>query len=170
MTTAERSAGLSVRDADPSDFHALVRLWHAGWTDAHAEIVPTTLARLRTLDDFSTRMRAMYGSVRVIGPVGAPIGFHAIKADELDQFYITARARGTGAAELLLRDAETRLAAAGTRIAWLACAIGNERAARFYEKHGWRRSGIVTHHPDTPEGPFALQVWRYEKRLMEDAG
>jgi len=143
-----------------------VRLWHAGWNDAHAGIVPPTLARLRTLEDFSTRMRKMYDIVRTIGPVGSPIGFHAIKGDELEQFYITARARGTGAAGLLLHDAESRLAAGGTRIAWLACAIGNERAARFYEKHGWRRIGTVTHHPDTPEGPFALDVWRYEKPLL----
>ena len=26
-------------------------------------------------------------------------------------------------------------------VAWLACAIGNDRAARFYEKSGWRRAG-----------------------------
>jgi ribosomal protein S18 acetylase RimI-like enzyme len=154
-----------VRDGVDADFGALVRLWQAGWTDAHAEIVPAALARLRTLADFTTRMRNMFGIVRVIGPVGAPLGFHAVKGDELEQFYVSARVRGTGAAELLLHDAETRLAAGGTRIAWLACALGNDRAARFYEKHGWRRVGTVTHHPETPEGPFALDVWRYEKPL-----
>jgi GNAT superfamily N-acetyltransferase len=159
---------MEVRDAEPPDFEALVRLWQAGWTDAHAAVVPAGLAHLRTLDDFATRMRNMYGSVRVIGPVGAPIGFHAVKSDELEQFYVSARARGTGAAALLLHDAESRLAAGGTRIAWLACAIGNERAARFYEKHGWRRIGTVTHHPETPQGPFALEVWRYEKALGGD--
>jgi len=154
-----------VRDAVDADFGALVRLWQAGWTDAHADIVPAALARLRTLADFTTRMRKMFASVRVIGPVGAPVGFHAVKGDELDQFYVSARVRGTGAAELLLHDAEARLAAGGTRIAWLACAIGNDRAARFYEKHGWRRVGIVTNSPETPEGPFPMQVWRYEKAL-----
>jgi GNAT superfamily N-acetyltransferase len=165
----ERECGLSVRDADSADFHALVRLWQAGWADAHAEIAPPGLAQLRTLEDFSARMRKMLGTVRVIGPVGAPIGFHAIKGNELEQFYITARARGTGAALFLLQDAESRLAAGGTRIAWLACAIGNERAARFYEKHGWRRTGTVPHRVDTQAGPFTLEVWRYEKPLMPAA-
>ena len=162
----EHAGGLSVRDADPADFQALVRLWQSGWTDAHAGIVPPGLARLRTLEDFTTRMRKMYDRLRVIGPVGTPIGFHAIKGDELEQFYITARARGTGAAEYLLRDAESRLAGGGTRVAWIACAIDNDRAARFYEKHGWRRIGTEAHQADTPEGPFQLDVWRYEKPLL----
>jgi len=49
--------------------------------------------------------------------------------------------------------------------AWLACAIGNERAARFYEKHGWRRAGIVTNAAETSQGVFMLDVWRYEKTV-----
>ena len=154
-----------VRHAVDADFGPLVRLWQAGWTDAHQDISPAALARLRTLADFTTRMRNMFSSVRVIGPVGAPVGFHAVKGDELEQFYVSARVRGTGAAVLLLHDAQARLAAGGTRIAWLACAIDNDRAARFYEKHGWRRAGTVMHSVETPEGPFALQVWRYEKVL-----
>ena len=64
-----------------------------------------------------------------------------------------------------MADAEARLAERGVETAWLACAIGNERAARFYEKSGWRRAGIMVNHADTAEGPFPLEVWRYEKRL-----
>jgi hypothetical protein len=32
---------------------------------------------------------------------------------------------------------------------WLACAIGNDRAARFSEKSGWRRAVIVAYDADT---------------------
>ena len=60
---------------------------------------------------------------------------------------------------------EARLAANGTATAWLACAIGNQRAARFYEKCGWRRVGNMINRLDTPTGIFPLEVWRYEKRL-----
>ncbi len=63
-----------------------------------------------------------------------------------------------------MADAEARLAADGVEIAWLACAIGNERAARFYEKCGWRRAGTVVYQPDAGNGT-PLEVWRYEKRL-----
>jgi RimJ/RimL family protein N-acetyltransferase len=48
---------------------------------------------------------------------------------------------------------------------WLSCAIGNQRAMRFYEKLGWRRTGVMVNQADTSAGPFALETWRYEKDL-----
>jgi hypothetical protein len=66
-----------------------------------------------------------------------------------------------------MTDAETRLAKGGFEIAWLACAIGNDRAARFYKKSGWRRVGILTYQAETSDGTFPLQLWRYEKKLTE---
>jgi hypothetical protein len=42
---------------------------------------------------------------------------------------------------------------------------GSACAARFYEKHGWRRLAQLNHEAYTPEGVFPLKVWRYEKRL-----
>lgn len=68
---------------------------------------------------------------------------------------------GAGIAALLMTDVEARLAASGTRRAWLDCAIGNLRAARFYEKCGWQRTGVVT----TTLGTSPLEIWRYEKDL-----
>ena len=65
----------------------------------------------------------------------------------------------------LIDDAEARLAESGITTAWLACAIGNDRAARFYEKCGWHRSGTMVNHLETREGEFLLEVWRYEKPL-----
>jgi RimJ/RimL family protein N-acetyltransferase len=58
---------------------------------------------------------------------------------------------------------------AGVETAWLACAVGNERAARFYEKCGWRRAATV---PDEPydSGGIVFEVWRYEKTLPARAG
>jgi ribosomal protein S18 acetylase RimI-like enzyme len=88
-----------------------------------------------------------------------------IHEDELYQLYVSPQARGTGIAAALLADGEARLAANGTATAWLACAIGNQRAARFYEKCGWRRVGNMINRLDTPHGIFPLEVWRYEKRL-----
>ena len=75
-------------------------------------------------------------------------------------------ARGEGVAAALIDDAEARLAQAGVRTAWLACAIGNERAARFYEKRGWQRAGTMMDPLDAQEGISPLEVWRYEKNLL----
>ena len=49
----------------------------------------------------------------------------------------------------------------------LSGAIGNGRAARFYEKSGWTLARIETVPTETSEGLFPLEVWRYEKRLAD---
>ena len=156
---------MPARDAREDEVETLAELWWRGWQDAHAKILPAELARMRTLASFAERLRAGLAEVRAIGPAGRPLGFHWVKDDELYQLYVSAAARGAGAAAALIADAETRLRGAGVKTAWLACAIGNARAARFYEKSGWRLAGTVTSILDTPEGPFPLEVWRYEKRL-----
>jgi GNAT superfamily N-acetyltransferase len=88
-----------------------------------------------------------------------------VKGDELYQLFVAAPARGSGVATALIADAEDRLRQDGVQTAWLACAIGNERAARFYEKSGWYRVGTVVQLLDTVDGIFPLEVWRYEKSL-----
>lgn len=154
---------MTPRAAWESEVDYLARLWHAGWQDAHAAIVPVELARQRTPDSFRVRMRDGLKDVRVIGPGGAPLGFTMLKGDELNQIYVAREARGQGVAAALIADAEANLAAAGVRTGWLACAVGNDRAARFYEKAGWRRAGTVISQLELPEGPLRLPVWRYEK-------
>ena len=156
---------MSVRAAEEPDLDALARLWWTGWRDAHAAIVPEALVRLRTLETFRDRIGRALPDLRVIGPVGTPRAFHLIKDDELYQFYVAAEARGTGVAAELMADAEAVLAVRGVQTAWLACAIGNDRAARFYEKAGWIMTGVADVPAETASGPFPLQVWRYEKRL-----
>ncbi|MEO5818907.1 MAG: GNAT family N-acetyltransferase [Vicinamibacteraceae bacterium] len=156
------------RDADVDEIDALASLWLEGWRDAHTGIVPVELARHRTFDSFRDRLRAALGETRAVGPRGAPLGFTMLKGDELYQLYVARSARGTGVAASLMADAERRLAGRGVATAWLACAIGNERAARFYEKHGWHRSGIVVNVAETSLGGFNLDVWRYEKTVAPD--
>ena len=156
---------MAVRSAIPSDIPYLARLWHDGWQDAHAAILPAELARLRTLESFAERLTQRLDDVRVIGSTGAPAGFCMLKDDELYQLFVAPEARGAGVAAVLMDDAEARLAARGHATAWLACAIGNERAARFYRKHGWTYTGPFVNRLDTSAGPFDLEVWRYEKHL-----
>ena len=156
---------MDIRDAKEYEVDALAKIWYDGWNDAHAQIVPAELKRIRTLESFIERMRAALPAVRVAGPSGSPVGFHMLKDDELYQLYVSVNSRGSGVAAALIADAEAQLAAAGFETGWLACAIGNDRAARFYEKSGWRRVGNMINPLETPDGILDLEVWRYEKRV-----
>jgi GNAT superfamily N-acetyltransferase len=157
---------MQVRSADAAEIDRLARLWHDGWHQTHASLVPQELIRFRTTESFRERLQAAFPNVHVAGPIGAPIGFYVLKGDELSQLFVSPEAHGSGVAAALISDAEARLAAEhGVETAWLACAIGNVRAARFYEKSGWRLAGTVVNPAETSSGPFLLEVWRYEKRL-----
>lgn len=156
---------MTVRPAEPAEIDHLAKVWYEGWQDAHARILPAELIRIRTLESFRDRLGEALPRVRVVGPSPAPVGFCILKGDELYQLYVSAEARGSGVAAALVADAEVRLAEDGVEVAWLACAIGNDRAARFYEKCGWRRAGTVAYQPDAADGA-PLEVWRYEKRLV----
>jgi GNAT superfamily N-acetyltransferase len=156
---------VDVRRADPYELEAIADLWHAAWLDAHEAIVPPALTAVRTRDSFVPRLQAAFDDLRVIGPPAHPRGFCILRGDELYQLFVAREARGAGVAAALLADAEQRLRDRGVRRAWLSCAIGNERAARFYEKSGWLRAGSVVETLPTTAGPFELEVWRYEKDL-----
>lgn len=156
---------MTVRNAHPKDVDTLAQLWFDGWQDAHAKILPAELARLRTLEGFRDRLQDALSCVRVIDLHGALIGFSMVKGDELYQLYVSSPARGSGVAAALIDDAMALFRADGVETAWLACAIGNSRAARFYEKSGWRCVATMTSPLNTQAGVFPLEVWRYEISL-----
>jgi GNAT superfamily N-acetyltransferase len=156
---------MQVRPADPAGIDHLAQLWHDVWHGSHAHLAPPELVRLRTLQSFRDRLAVMLPDVCVAGPVGAPLGLCALKGDELYQLFVSPEAHGSGVAAALIADAEARLAARGVALAWLACAVGNMRAARFYEKSGWRNAGTFVMQSETSNGPFPVDQWRFEKRL-----
>jgi Acetyltransferases len=156
---------MDVRAVEEGEIGHLAKIWYDGWHDAHAQIVPAELTRLRTLESFRDRLEAALPNVRVVGPSGEPVGFCIVKGSELYQLFVSPQSRGSGVAAALIADAEARLSENGVATAWLACAIGNERAAKFYEKCGWHRAGTMINHLETSKGTFPLEVWRYEKSL-----
>lgn len=154
-----------VRAGQSADLDRLTAIWFERWCDAHLAIVPAALTRVRTLGSFRDRLTAGLDQVRVAERDGVVVGFVMFKHDEIYQCYVAPEARGSDVAGALMDDAEATLSERGVKTAWLACAIGNDRAARFYETRGWRRAATVTYEADTSEGPFPLDNWRYEKAL-----
>ena len=155
----------TLREAQAQDVPAIADIWHQGWQDAHAPIMPAALARLRTRDSFVPRVEKRMGRLRVAEAAGRVLGFCMVEADELYQLYVGRAGRGAGVAAALLSEAETRMRAAGHSLGWLSCAIGNDRAIHFYEKSGWRCVGQTTEQLETADGPFPAQVLRFEKPL-----
>lgn len=148
------------------DSEAIAAIWHRGWHEAHAHLVPAGLTALRTMDSFLERVAAMLPDTVVAGAEAGVYGFCTIREDELYQLFVDPPGRGTGAAALLVADAEVRLAARGVKTAWLSCAIGNDRAGRCYEKCGWQRVGNMINEAVTAAGSYPLETWRYEKQLL----
>ena len=155
----------------PTHAHAphIAKIWSDGWHDAHDAIVPDALRKLRTDASFMKRTEDHLSDFRIAAMDDDVLGFHMTRADELYQMYVSAKARGTGVARALIADAEARILASGHGVAWLACAVGNARAMRFYEKSGWVNQGRRSVELDTPEVPFTLDVWRYEKAVNADS-
>ncbi len=164
-TTITDMPGLLLRPMDAADVEPLTDLWTQGWRDGHAGIVPDGLYSFRTREQFRDRLTGAPDLLHLTGPVGEPEGFVRLKGDELDQFYVDPSMRGTGLAQRLMAAAEDLLRRLGHRKVWLACSVGNDRAARFYEKSGWIRAGTTRYGAETAAGTFELDVWRYEKAL-----
>lgn len=153
------------RPAVPADLDPLARLWHDGWMEAHLAHVPAELTAKRTPASFRNRLDAFGDALRTAGPIGDPLGFAAIRDDEMEQLFVAPEARATGLATILLSDAEARLAASGIARAHLLCVIENTRAARFYERQGWQNMGVFREAVQTEDGPFTFDLLRFEKDL-----
>lgn len=150
----------------PSHIAAVAQIWHEGWHDGHAAVVPEALTRLRVLSSFQHRSAEQVPNTLVaLGQSGEVLGFCMVKDDEIYQMYLGPAARSTGLAQTVLSAGEARIGAAGHSTAWLHCAIGNARAAAFYEKCGWHNARVEIGQLDTSQGKFPLELWRFEKGL-----
>ena len=156
---------VSIRAASDADIPAIAQIWFDGWHDGHATICPAELTALRTIRSFLDRTESHLSQARVAVQGDDIIAFHMLQGAEVYQFYVASAGRGTGVATQLMQDAEGQFRADGVSAVWLACSIGNDRAARFYEKSGWVRNGTVIEHVEVSTGTFPLEVWRYEKGL-----
>jgi GNAT superfamily N-acetyltransferase len=157
---------MQFRTAKIGETEAIAQMWHKGWHEGHAAHVPADLVAMRTLAEFETRTASHLAQTTVLKVEGQIAGFHMLEGDELYQFYVAAGFRGTGVASTLMRHAEAALAG---RVAWLACAVGNARAARFYEKCGWQQAATFDYHVETASGPMTVSCWRYEKHLPPES-
>jgi ribosomal protein S18 acetylase RimI-like enzyme len=89
-------------------------------------------------------------SMLITGPIADPglaaivesaAGSPADTAIELSKFYIAEQRHGSGAAGTLMTATLAAAVGTGARICWLGVNQHNERAARFYARHGFEILG-----------------------------
>jgi ribosomal protein S18 acetylase RimI-like enzyme len=162
----------SLRPARAEDAEAVATIWRDGWADGHLGNVPEALVAARTPESFRSRAAERVGDTVVAVTVaggevagGEVAGFVMVVDDEVEQVYVSAEQRGSGAAALLLAEAERRVAGAGHRRAWLAVVPGNARARRFYERCGWSDEGRFDYAAAVPGETIAVPCHRYVKQV-----
>ena len=154
---------MTVRRATPEDAAEVAAVWHLGWQDGHAGLVPRELVDVRTPESFQVRAPDRVGDTTVATVDGAVAGFVMVVGDEVEQVYVSAAHRGTGVAKALMDEAERQVKANGHDKAWLAVVDGNARARAFYERVGWRDEGGFDYAAAGPDGPIAVPCRRYTK-------
>ena len=156
---------IRIRPATAADEGAIAAIWVPGWREAHEGRVPDELLEHRSADDLRGRVASMIETATVAEIDGSVAGFVVVRDDCVDQMYVGESHRGTGAAGALLTHAEGEIAERHER-AWLAVVAGNDRARRFYDRHGWTDEGLFDHltwRTDDREIPVPCR--RYEKDL-----
>lgn len=156
---------VTLRRGRPGDADTLAEIWHRGWRDGHLGLVPQELVEARTQASFRERVARRAGEMTVAVVEGALAGFVLVVGDEVEQVYVDGAYRGTGVADVLLREAERLVRAGGHARAWLAVVPGNGRARAFYERHAWRDEGELLYSAPTEKGPIPVPCRRYAKQV-----
>lgn len=156
-----------LRPATRHDRDAIVRIWATGWRDAHEGHVPAELTAARPPASFRAHFAERIDRTTVLEVDGDVAGFVTVVDDEVEQLYLDRDWRGSGVANLLLAEAERRVADADYDRAWLAVVAGNTRARRFYHRAGWRDDGEAVYAAFAGSGgsPVSVLVRRYVKDL-----
>ena len=172
-----------VRPAHLDDAPRLGEIHVAAWRAAYPGIMSAEfLAGLDPADFAANWVQALStpdNRVRnfVVEAAGRILGFGGVSAprdpaEVLDRLPTTDRlgqlahinldpaAFGTGVASVLFHRLEDELRADGFVRAYLMVAEGNERAMRFYAKHGWQRTDVTHTHgsPPIPERVFIAEL------------
>jgi putative acetyltransferase len=155
----------TLRPATAADMATVADIWHTAWHVAHPGHVPDGLTAARTLAAFRERTPARVADTTVAEVDGKVVGFTMTAEDEVEQVFVDPSHHGTGVAGALLEEAERRVHAAGFDQAWLAVVVGNARARRFYERHGWADAGDLPYVVTAGGATYTSPCRRYVKRL-----
>ncbi len=142
-------ADFFIRSADADDAPAILGCLAAAFEPYRTSYTPGAwLDTVLTSETLEHRLATMSVLVAV-SPGEGIIGTIALSIAAAGEGHLRGMAvlpawQGRGVAEALLESAETELVSAKCHRATLDTTEPLERAMRFYEKHGYRRSGKIT--------------------------
>ena len=135
-----------VREARPGDIERVAEIKVRNWADTYGPLVPSgVLGPFLDKDKSAAQIRELMRSPQIlllVGPgTGVVQGFaltYMARPPEpwLESLHVMREERGRGLGRQLMRETANRLLAAGYRSMSLGVIIGNDRAARFYERLG----------------------------------
>lgn len=132
MTRYNVAVTIRIRDFKPGDFEALWRM--------DQECFPPGIAYLKQELKAYIRHRGAFTLVGVDADHDKAQGFivaHAGPTGHIVTIDVSMAARRTGVGSMLLRAAEERLRAGGSRAVGLETAVDNIGALSFYKRHGY---------------------------------
>lgn len=153
---------VTVRKATAADARAIATIRVSSWKATYPGLVPDAL--LQRLDiGRETHLRAAHWPSRHADPRtvellaivdGRPVGWASagvcrdedavyLRRGELQALYVLPTHWSAGVGHALITAVEQSLRASGFTSASLWVLDGNERAATFYERHGWLADGTV---------------------------
>jgi len=154
-----------IRRAHASDISRVAALYHAVWHETHAAFMPRAEVIRRSMEFFAERMTALSQSTLVTELNEEVVAFSAWRGRHLGQLFVALPHRGAGVASSLLTAAEIEMAREGIVEAELHCAVGNERARRFYERMGWHHKADITEQVAGEHGQTDVAFWCMTKVL-----
>jgi GNAT superfamily N-acetyltransferase len=132
-----------IRRAHASDVLQVATLYHVVWHETQARFMPTAECTHRSIEFFVDRMTALLPTTLVEERDGRIVAFSAWKGGLLSQIFVALPHRGSSIASSLMTASEVEMAKDGASEAELHCAVGNERARRFYERMGRLHRGKI---------------------------
>ena len=142
-----------VREATPADLDRVAEIKARGWADAYAPLIPAAvLTPFLDVPEQARKLRFLLerpGTLLLVGGAESepPAGFALTYLDRspepwMESLHGLRDVRGTGLGTMLVRATARRLLERGYRsLAW-GVLLGNDAAARFYERHGAVRVGV----------------------------
>ena len=144
------------RDATPADAAALHALFNSVFCDTFAHLYEpedlSTFLSSFSIARWEERLRDPVFAVRIVEQDGVPVGYAKIGPMKLpvetsdssmllDQLYVRGEHHGTGIARELMEWAIDEARRRGAKALYLTVFIENERAKRFYDRHGFEDVG-----------------------------